>query len=368
MILNPREVPQLDVDDLALNPAVGLEPGYWMYKVSAVFAGVDLDNPGGESLPSDEFIVKVPAVNNNKIQVVLRWSAPVDSLGQPLPNVAGYRIYRTAAVNGASGTEVLIKEISDPTQLLWTDDGTATLGTDVPLPLGSTGKWATLASMASARKGAAGLAAVDPADPTKFHIYAFSGVSAGGTAPTSYEYLTVTVLPNGHQTAAAAWTAGTQAMTAGRWQFGAWLVDSTVTSLAPAGTTWVYLGGGMLAGGGLSGKVEAALVQAGGQLGAFNDTPKDFGVDSAGYGVCSANGRLFTFGGQGAGPASNAKAAAITSPLPSLANNSWNDEGLAMTHGRYLLGSAVQSAFIFLVGGQTDEPSAASKSTELVIW
>ena len=39
-----------------------------------------------------------------------------------------------------------------------------------------------------------------------------------------------------------------------------------------------------------------------------------------------------------------------------------------MTHGRYLMGSAVQSSFIFLLGGQTDEPSAASKTTERVIW
>jgi hypothetical protein len=39
-----------------------------------------------------------------------------------------------------------------------------------------------------------------------------------------------------------------------------------------------------------------------------------------------------------------------------------------MTYGRYLLGSSVQSAFIFLVGGQTDEPSAASRTSELVVW
>jgi hypothetical protein len=39
-----------------------------------------------------------------------------------------------------------------------------------------------------------------------------------------------------------------------------------------------------------------------------------------------------------------------------------------MTHARYLMGSSVQSAFIFLLGGQTDEPSAASRTTEFVIW
>jgi len=38
-----------------------------------------------------------------------------------------------------------------------------------------------------------------------------------------------------------------------------------------------------------------------------------------------------------------------------------------MKHSRYLLGSSVQSSFIFLLGGQT-EVDAASHTTELVIW
>ena len=67
-------------------------------------------------------------------------------------------------------------------------------------------------------------------------------------------------------------------------------------------------------------------------------------------------------------PSSGAKAAQIVAPAPTLANNSWNSEGLTMTQSRYLMGSSVQSAFIFLLGGQTGEPSNASKTTELVIW
>ena len=58
----------------------------------------------------------------------------------------------------------------------------------------------------------------------------------------------------------------------------------------------------------------------------------------------------------------------VVAPAPTLANNSWNSEGLTMTQSRYLMGSSVQSAFIFLLGGQTNEPSSASKTTELVIW
>jgi hypothetical protein len=58
----------------------------------------------------------------------------------------------------------------------------------------------------------------------------------------------------------------------------------------------------------------------------------------------------------------------LGAPPPSLQAGAWNSEGLNMTRARYLLGSAVQSAFIFLLGGQTNEPSAASRTTETVIW
>ena len=126
MILNPREVPALDVDDIV--PAVnGLDAGYWFYRVATTFDSTDTDNPLGESLASDEFIVKVPVFPGKKIQVVLKWTAPVDSQGVALPNVAGYRVYRTAAVNGASGQEVLLTTTSAAT-LSFTDDATLTPG------------------------------------------------------------------------------------------------------------------------------------------------------------------------------------------------------------------------------------------------
>ncbi|MEP7126052.1 MAG: hypothetical protein ABJE95_34285, partial [Byssovorax sp.] len=62
-----------------------------------------------------------------------------------------------------------------------------------------------------------------------------------------------------------------------------------------------------------------------------------------------------------------AKSATLIAPPPTLANNSWNSEGITLIDSRYLMGSSVQSAFIFLVAGQT-AVSPASKTTELVIW
>lgn len=98
-----------------------------------------------------------------------------------------------------------------------------------------------------------------------------------------------------------------------------------------------------------------------------SDIPKDFTSSAAGYGVCAANGHLFQFGGQNGTPSAGAKSATLVNPVPTLTNQSWNAEGLSMTEPRYLMGSAVQSAFIFLVGGQTAN-SPAGSSTELVIW
>ncbi|HRI65443.1 MAG TPA: IPT/TIG domain-containing protein [Polyangium sp.] len=364
-ILDPLEVPQLNIDDIV--PAdTGLDGGYWIYRVSAVFSAADLDNPNGESLASDPLLLKVPALMGKKIKIMLSWAPPVDSLNMPLPNVAGYRIYRTPMVNGVSGDEVRIAEVGLGITT-FADDGTAAPSTEKPLPTGSTGAWRTLPAMNTPRKGHAAAIAPDPADPkNKFYVYSLLGANATGASVTSYEYLPVTIAPNGRQTVGT-WTTGANAFSAGRWQTSAWVADNTTSTVIPAGETWIYVGGGFSTGTMLSGKVEAAKVNAGGELGSVSDVPKDFTSSAAGYGVCAANGHLFQFGGQNGTPSSGAKAATLISPAPTLNMQSWNAEGLNTTEPRYLMGSAVQSAFIFLIGGQT-AASAASQSTELVVW
>ncbi|MGZ3421090.1 MAG: hypothetical protein ACXVEE_24660 [Polyangiales bacterium] len=367
LILSPRETPEITDVDLALE-MTGLDPGTYHYRVSATFDAADTDNPGGESLPSDEFTLRIPSFTGKKIPVTLVWKKPVDSLGADLAGVSGYKIYRSAK-DGASGSETLIGTVTGGGTLIFKDDGKAD-GTEKPLPIGSTGNWLQLPALASKRSGAGVLSAFDPAAGDTFYVYAMMGKDTASTAKADYEYLKVTIAPNGRQTAAAAWSAGSTPNAAPRWQFGAFLATHATSSLIAAGDEFIYAGGGMLPGGTLTGAVDVAKVSAGGALGAWNATvdPKDFSSTSAGYGVCAANDQLFVFGGQGAAPSSGAKSATIVSPAPTLRNNSWNSEGLTMTHGRYLLGSSVQSAFIFLLGGQTDEPSAASKSTETVIW
>jgi hypothetical protein len=244
LILSPREVPQITDIDLQLED-VGLEAGDYRYRVSAVFDAADAHNPGGETLAGDELSVRVPSFPGQRVALTVVWDAPVDSLGVALPNVVGYRIYRTAR-DGASGTEVLYATVG-ATPRTFTDDGTATPGTDTPLPLGSTGRWAALPDLGSAREGLAVTAAADPATPGVFHVYALLGRSNNTTVLSSYEYLTVTVAANGRHSVGASWTAGLLPSGQARWQLGAWTVDRTVSPDYTGATTYVFLGGGMSA-------------------------------------------------------------------------------------------------------------------------
>ncbi len=363
MTLDPQEVPGLAINDLVLQ-TVGLDAGYWFYRVSATFGAVDVDNPLGDSLPSREVIVRVPAFPGKKVQVILSWTEPVDALGNKLPNVSGYKVYRTKLANGAAGSEVLIA--TTPT-LGFSDDGTAVAGTETPLPLGSMGKWLTLPSMAAPRKGPTGAAAFDPTNPKRFYVYAGLGLDASNTALGSYEFLRVDIDVNGHQKAAGAWTTGSGAGAAipqPRWQAAAWSVDATVSTTIAAPDAYIFFGGGLTAAGAAATGVHVGKVVAGGDLGAIAAS-KPF--SAAGYGVCAANNQLFTFGGAGGAPSKGATSASFAGPAPALANNAWNSEGIQLLQSRYLMGSAVQSAFIFLIGGDTGG-GLGSNTTELVVW
>src|SRR5439155_9826142 len=130
LILSPAEAPEVTDVDLQLQPA-GLDPGTYHYRVAAVFSATDTDNPGGESLASDEFTIRVPSIMNKKVVLTLIWRAPLDSLGVPVPNVVGYRIYRTLK-DGAPGTEKLLATTTGA-GLTFVDDNTLTPGTAVPL-------------------------------------------------------------------------------------------------------------------------------------------------------------------------------------------------------------------------------------------
>jgi hypothetical protein len=158
---------------------------------------------------------------------------------------------------------------------------------------------------------------------------------------------------------------GADSFAVGRWEAGAWTADPIVAPVLDP-DTWVYVGGGRLGNDALTGTVEAARVTDGGELAiAADSAARDFSSNRSGYGVASANGQLFTFGGANGGASSGAATGVITG-APTLAMNAWNSEGISLTTARYLTGSAIQSAFIFLVGGASG--TGATRSTETVIW
>ncbi|MGE5181469.1 MAG: hypothetical protein ACM31C_05385 [Acidobacteriota bacterium] len=381
LILSPTESPEITDVDFQLT-STGLDPGTYHYRVAAVFDASDPDNPGGESLASDELSVTIPDFSSihKKVQLTLVFRAPVDSLGAPLPNVVGYRIYRTAK-NGGSFTELLLGT-SPATPLTFLDDGSATPAGASPLPLGTTGNWAALPNLSVAREGPGVAFGRDPGTAGRFYVYALLGRDASMTALASYEYLRVDTAANGHQTTAAGWTSGTLASTKARWQLSAWTVDASVSPLAAyaSPTTFVFLGGGMTGAGAMANTVEAGEVSAGGELvnvtnaaaTTLDTTPTGFPQLDAGYGVCAANNQLYAFGGLQAAPTGGAQSATLASSAPALAAGAWNNEGIQLANKRYLMGSAVQSALIFLLGGDAIDAlnveTKASKSTEQVIW
>lgn len=369
LILSPRETPIIRDVDLNLVPAEGLGAGEWRYRVSAVFASTDPDNPGGESLASDAFALKLPEIASKKISVKIFWSAPIDSAKNALPNVVAYRIYRNIDAAGAPGTEVLLDTVpivDANTPLEYLDNGLKTPAGDAPLPLGSSGKWLKLPNMTVARQSAAIVSGFDPADANRFYVYALAGSSTPNAGLATYEFLPITIDPvNGRQTVAAPWAAGASSMSVGRFEAGAWVVDKNASSFVTGADTYIFIGAGRTgAGTQKTGSVEVGKIAAGGDLGVWDQGPEDFSAATAGYGAFAGSSQLYAFGGEG--PSAKSISAKMLSAT-TLANNSWNAGALGMTEGRYLYGFSVQSAFMFLCGGQTTA-AQASKTTELAVW
>jgi hypothetical protein len=387
LVLSPEEIPTVSNVDLCLGggsancfgsgaTGAGLEPGTYSYRVSAVIDANDAQNLGGETLASDALILRLRGTQDRSILVKLEWTAPKDALGADLTGVTGYRIYRTPKDGAPGSGEQLLAQVSASTTEFVDDGNTALTSDQTPLPLGSTSSWQALPDLNSPREGARGVVAVDPSDPSKWYVYSLLGRD-GTTGLDTYEYLPVTVLANGRQTIGSDWTTGAQHSAVGRWQHGAWAIDSVDSQFLSGSATYIYMGGGLLGDGTTrDGRVEAGVVTAGGELAAFadiagpTDTVKDFSSTRVGYGTAGAADRLFVFGGSAAGGVqSNAIAAGFVNPAPDLANNSWNNEGLTMTSPRYLMGSPIQSAFIFLIGGDTGiVGTGVTTSTETVVW
>jgi hypothetical protein len=349
-----------------VDPA-GLGPGIWYYRVSAEMAATDPDNPGGETLPSDPQPLQIPTTLPDNAQITLTWSA--------VTGAVGYRIYRTPSPGLNASDLELLAEVTGGSTVQYTDTGGTTDPAETPLEIGDLGTWKPLPDLAVAREGLGLGLGADPGDPTRAYLYALAGRDAAGQALDTYEWipvdLTVGDVPTG-----STWVEDTaNPLAAARWQLGAFVVDEVVTDRVTAGDTWIYAGGGV----GSSGttnvtNVDAALVLAGGGLDTWLAVDP-FTPAYAGYGYAAAANQLFVFGGQGHLPSANNSSAQIcggTVPCvggppdpPDLLN--WNALGFNLQVERYLLGSTVGSAHIYLVGGLTtgNQPTNTIESS---VW
>ncbi|MFO0760649.1 MAG: DUF4215 domain-containing protein [Byssovorax sp.] len=360
-VLDPTEAPVITDVSLDTN-AVGLGAGIRYYRVSAVMAAGDASNPGGETLTSDPQPVKIPAGLPLDIQTTITWSA--------VPNAAQYRIYRSSAPNLPAGNEALLAVVNAPVTS-YLDTGAAT-SPPVPRKIGDLGNWAAMPNLNAPREGLGLGLGRDPVTANTFYLYATLGRTTGNAVLASYEYLSVTVAASGSQSTSASWTASGNAVTTGRWQVGAYSVDRRATIEVGANETWLYVGGGANANvSGTLANVDAATIQPGGALGPWIVVPAMSG--RAGYGFAAAANQLFAFGGAGAAPSAGGISAQICGPAnpcgggpqdpPDLKN--WN-AGIGLSTPRYLMGSTVESARIFIVGGDTG--AGASTSVESTVW
>lgn len=141
VVLSPADAPTITSITSTATTST-LAAGTWYYKVAAVLGSGDPDNPGGETLASDEEIITIAAGRS----IVLEWD-PVTVNGMA---AASYRVYRTDAANGASQTEHLIATVQTTS---YTDSGAAA-GAESPLPAGALGVWtASPESLLTARWG-----------------------------------------------------------------------------------------------------------------------------------------------------------------------------------------------------------------------
>ena len=383
LVLSPREAPVIadldlclsddDVECFGTTGRAGLAAGGYAYRVAAVIADSDAVNLGGETLASDPLNLTLPDVNGRGIVVKLIWSEPRDSEGAVLSGVSGYRIYRTPLGGAAGADEVLLASVG-ASETTYLDDGSVTLGSETPLAPGSTSAWQALPALNTARSQLRGAVAPDPDSAGTFYLYALLGKDSGddddgaGAALASYEYLSVTMQANGRQTVGS-WTQPATGFGAGRWSHGAWMADALMSSNIAAGQGFIYVSGGRngTGNGGLVGGAEAASVGNDGSLSSFVSAHAT-STNRAGFGMAAAADRLFVFGGWPSGSIrDNAESMRISGAAPTLETNVDSEGGLNVGEARFLPGSALQSAFIFVVGGQTTNGGNVTASTALIV-
>lgn len=365
-VLDPLDAPVIEDVGVEQGEGAGLGPGIWYYRVAAVYPAGHPTNPGGEGLPSDPLVINFPTSLTGTLIVTVSWAGVADA--------AAYRIYRSPAAGAATGAERLIAEVP-ATETSFVDDLTAVPGDRAPLPLGAHGTWTPLASLTTPRAGHGIAHVIDAADPTLHFLHVVGGVDADGTPLASTELLRIAVTSEIDQAPAAAWTPGATTLSVARHQLGVYAVDHAAAPRVPEGTTFVYAVAGLSSGLGASrvavDTAEVALLGADGQLGPF--LALDGASRLAGFAHVATSNFLYLIGG-GPSPTDNAMSGEICGAGLSCSGGlgdppdirNWNNEGIGLTQARYLPGSILESAFIFVAGGTSG--AGALRSTDSTVW
>ncbi|MEK7705338.1 MAG: hypothetical protein AAB426_10295 [Myxococcota bacterium] len=380
-ILSPDERPV--VKNMALSiGATGPGAGVWYYKLAAVMDAVDAFNPGGETLPSEAVVVRLPNLHGYAVQVTLDWDK--------VDGAVGYRIYRSPVAGTAAGAEELLVELGDVDT--FTDVGGVTDPAELPLRTGSLGVWhipedggGNPLALDTARRGAGITFAMNP-NGTDAHLYVVGGrtdLADAAEYASDYEMAVIHIAGDNSQTVLHNFAIGDEALAAGRWMLGAYWANPENAS--NVGTThYIYAGGGATgAAGTLVNDVDAATIDwaSGGVLLAWDPlTAGSNMVNHAGYGALVANNYLYAFGGK-ANAASDIVSQALIcaagttgcggNVAPILKN--WTNASEHMVRARYLLGTALESAFFYMLGGASVDPATldpipATTTTEMTVW
>lgn len=397
-ILDPKQSPQ--VSDLALDVDLkggGLAPGVWYYRVAAVMAESDANNPGGETIAGDAFGLQLcnpndatsptycPNLAGKALDVTLTWTAVADAVS--------YRIYRTASPDQTPDQTLLLAEIpATTTPLSYKDDGKTPVGTDRPHEIGALGRWSTVGTLGTGRIAPAVTSAADPGDATTVYLYAFGGLTAAGVAG-DYEIVPVHLITDAFgreaQTVSTATPglahlqvkSGGSTVNGSAWLNLAYAATPDTAPLAVGSNTWIYVGPGATtaAATGNSGLFNYAELLAGqnGQLtiagtggartNAFSTVATS--LNNIGYGGTLEANWFYYFGGATSLAAQPSTAFTSEQLQTTSTLHAGGSNATALTPARLEIGTAVQSGTIYVLGGWSGiGPSAPTATTQYTNW
>jgi hypothetical protein len=183
-----------------------------------------------------------------------------------------------------------------------------------------------------------------------------------GVVHSNYEYLPITIGPDGSQTYTT-WVQGAVDFGTARWRLGAYAV--TRSDSARVDGSYIWAGGGEGAQpNNIVGDFNGAAVQPGGQLVAFvtATNPQPF----AGYGAFAAGDYLYVLGGGGGLPAVSNVNVELSTTCNPCSLTGFQSFTPGMNTARVGIGSASQSGYFYILGGSNS--GGVLTSTEFVLY